>query len=1366
MVDQSVVFQNQPEIAIKFISQTSNESPTSPLLAPNSPSFDSDPKQIGSGDTHQSQAYSFQNESISFDENSSTHEMKDVLESLTHLQPSPSSRIRIPQPSGLRHAGTTGVKNMDEDKKDMRRDFSEPVRSTSFASITHGQDVRKHSGEEHGGASIYRSPLSRSKPAISQQRASSLRWSAPSVASLQSVFSGQRHSLANTEKTRKSFVLRHETVSYNEFSYAERIQFWFLLPAYDNKGQRIRLENFDVADFAAIIFTENVLHPKSDFSTVWDLLMIAAHFLILWVIPFIVGFDMNHEVKNNIEIAITIVYRMDSVIGMVTPQSDVTDSTSSFREYESARPSLSMWLRIWAKYQLLFDLISMIPFALFMETEAEKVLSFIRLIRIVRIPAMMQRCAYFRRGKLWIDDTVGVGISKTFPVALTILFFIHINACVMYFVAKSNEFRGWDLVWPGFLELIDYVKWKRLDSATRDKLVSYYETKYRGKYFEEDALLSDMNESLREEIECHNTRELMEKVPFLRQEEMDGRDDTYFYKLATELHALYFIPGDFIMKQGESGNDMYFILSGKVNVFVDGNRVTSVYDASYIGGMSSRGHHLYNQGGRGSTGQSGGSYRNSGGGGGGGGGGGRGPNQNHHYTSNNNNRSTFNSAKNSSNTNYNSNGQFSQRNNLYAPQSSSQADQNRNFPVPQLNSFSFNRAPTISQAVLNNGTQGKVETVRFEMKGASLPPSRKPAFGGSNQPGQRGKSSVPAKPTSESKLSNVASKSPDEDAMAKRAERFETKPQPPQQQPPPKRRELFKPEQGSLDGSKSLGSDPNQMDFISFGDMDPAAAEVDPNKDSLRQRGKYDNGINDRDPLEILYELPQPVWVEDSRKYSKNLREMFSQEVEDYVAYISPTAAEHSVRHLTIERLRHVVSRLWPTAEVNVFGSFSTKLYLPTSDVDIVILGTNLRAPASLFELSVALRDHGISRNLEVISKAKVPIIKYTDALTQFPVDISLNMGGGLQAAQIVTQFLSEPNGVGDAIRGLMYLLKQFLLMRHLNEPFNGGCGSYALLILVSTFVKLHPLIQVGATNPLENLGLLFIEFLEYYGRSFNYHDLGIKCDLTSGPGFFYKSEYNFARKPGILTVLDPQDESNDVGGGSWNYYQIKSEFFRCYNRLLCIFGAAEYRIIQRRQSSRNHTRFPNAYDTDQPNSILSAILTVGKGMYAYRNAVEELWDRVLNGLVSTGVEEGAWESVCAQLKKDEQERKFKAGGVKRKRVLEEEERRQVEKEREADGSESAQESEKETIEVVDQQLRNHENAKRDARKESKEEWKSWEREYFDTLKEAKEELGFSTEDDGEVDMEISSGPESNGSEDEERKDDFKSPFRKRARRL
>ncbi|ORY43496.1 hypothetical protein BCR33DRAFT_766667, partial [Rhizoclosmatium globosum] len=132
-------------------------------------------------------------------------------------------------------------------------------------------------------------------------------------------------------------------------------------------------------------------------------------------------------------------------------------------------------------------------------------------------------------------------------------------------------------------ELVDYIKWRKLSDETKLKLVSYYETKYRGKYFEEDTLLSEMNEALRTEIKLHNTRDLIVKVPFLRREMGDNRDEIFYSRIASVLHVRYFIPGDNITKQGESGADMFFILSGKVDVFVDGKYKVSLYDGSYFG---------------------------------------------------------------------------------------------------------------------------------------------------------------------------------------------------------------------------------------------------------------------------------------------------------------------------------------------------------------------------------------------------------------------------------------------------------------------------------------------------------------------------------------------------------------------------------------------------------------------------------------------------------------------------------------------------------------------------------------------------------------------------------------------------------------
>jgi non-canonical poly(A) RNA polymerase PAPD5/7 len=156
-------------------------------------------------------------------------------------------------------------------------------------------------------------------------------------------------------------------------------------------------------------------------------------------------------------------------------------------------------------------------------------------------------------------------------------------------------------------------------------------------------------------------------------------------------------------------------------------------------------------------------------------------------------------------------------------------------------------------------------------------------------------------------------------------------------------------------------------DFISFDELfaddgEDAAEEVGASKGKVFEETKNHMGhiFYDVDPLDALLDLPQPIWVEDPRRYSRDLsimyvcncmsrlarsvvisyhgfflcRDRFNQEVEDYIKYISPTEAEHAMRLLTVERIRKVITKLYPKAQVDIFGSFETKLYLPTRYVN------------------------------------------------------------------------------------------------------------------------------------------------------------------------------------------------------------------------------------------------------------------------------------------------------------------------------------------------------------------------------------------------------------------------------------------------
>ncbi len=92
-----------------------------------------------------------------------------------------------------------------------------------------------------------------------------------------------------------------------------------------------------------------------------------------------------------------------------------------------------------------------------------------------------------------------------------------------------------------------------------------------------------------------------------------------------------------------------------------------------------------------------------------------------------------------------------------------------------------------------------------------------------------------------------------------------------------------------------------------------------------------------------------------------------------------------------------------------MFGSFETKLYLPSSDLDLVIFCDDQSAKANLQTLAQALvkADLVYDNDVQVIA-ARVPILKFTDRLGQFSIDVSFHMDNGVRAAERLQQLQSQ----------------------------------------------------------------------------------------------------------------------------------------------------------------------------------------------------------------------------------------------------------------------------------------------------------------------------------------------------------------------
>lgn len=198
-------------------------------------------------------------------------------------------------------------------------------------------------------------------------------------------------------------------------------------------------------------------------------------------------------------------------------------------------------------------------------------------------------------------------------------------------------------------------------------------------------------------------------------------------------------------------------------------------------------------------------------------------------------------------------------------------------------------------------------------------------------------------------------------------------------------------------------------------------------------------------------------------------------------------------------------------------------------DIDLVIdSGSMARSNKVhvLHALANTLKRAGITSKVTVISKARVPIVKFVTHFGRLNVDISVNQGNGVKAGKIINGFLRDMRGCEFALRSLIIIAKAFLNQRGMNEVYTGGLGSYSIVCLAISFLQMHPKIRRGEIEPEKNLGVLVMEFFELYGCYFNYEEVGIS--IRNGGSYFSKNErgwYDSSRGL-LLSIEDPTDMS------------------------------------------------------------------------------------------------------------------------------------------------------------------------------------------------------------------------------------------------
>ena len=125
---------------------------------------------------------------------------------------------------------------------------------------------------------------------------------------------------------------------------------------------------------------------------------------------------------------------------------------------------------------------------------------------------------------------------------------------------------------------------------------------------------------------------------------------------------------------------------------------------------------------------------------------------------------------------------------------------------------------------------------------------------------------------------------------------------------------------------------------------------------------------------------------------------------------------------------------------------------------------------------------------------------------------------GGVHAVPFIQAWL---NGV-EALKELSWMFKLFLSNRGLGDVASGGIGGYSVVLMVLAFLRLYRNVKYNAlfsvarrrgSNVDEtDFGVLFVEFCRFFGRTFNYHDVGLALSplIQGGVTLFKKAALGY----------------------------------------------------------------------------------------------------------------------------------------------------------------------------------------------------------------------------------------------------------------
>ena len=352
-------------------------------------------------------------------------------------------------------------------------------------------------------------------------------------------------------------------------------------------------------------------------------------------------------------------------------------------------------------------------------------------------------------------------------------------------------------------------------------------------------------------------------------------------------------------------------------------------------------------------------------------------------------------------------------------------------------------------------------------------------------------------------------------------------------------------------------------------------------------RGKkraHDN-ISQRDPYQVAANanahdpLLLPKWasgidrpwldhIPDLPLMSDKMWQLHIEIVEFYSGYLRPRGYERAMRQNVIDRLQLFFDKHYPGCIATPFGSFAADIFLPTADMDIVIMTGDYqmhglqvfgKSPGQkpLQGVVKRFRNYSLHRGAVLpLYGARVPLVKYVDRVTDLRVDMSFENRSGINTNRTYQVWFARY----PELQPIVTLIKLYLNMRELDDPSQGGIGGFTVTCMAAYVLHNWDSVGRSQSQPSDNLGMVLLQFFDFFGsnnlfdartQEINARTMTIDTKVTNSSHISRKQ----TNDPQIhaspeLVVRDPDVPDNNIAKASKDASMILRAFKDASKRL------------------------------------------------------------------------------------------------------------------------------------------------------------------------------------------------------------------------